>query len=130
LLDMVPKHHHDRCLNDLLSAKSLMMGLRMEASTHLESIQILAQDMKQLDHDHDKLGTPISTNGGLNFERAKAISFAVPAAGLAMGQAGRLAPFMMQVIVFLSTQFCTLFAKAGCSALNCAYAPLRHLAGG
>jgi hypothetical protein len=40
LLDMVPKHHHDRCLNDLLSAKSLMMSLRMEASTHYESIQI------------------------------------------------------------------------------------------
>jgi hypothetical protein len=60
----------------------------MKASRYL-----LAQDMNQLDHDHDKLGTPISTNGGFNLERAKAISFVVPAAGLAMGQAGRLAPF-------------------------------------
>jgi hypothetical protein len=108
LLDMVPKHHHDRCLNDLLSAKSLMMSLRMEASTHYESIQILAQDMNQLDHDHDKLGTPISTNGGFNLERAKAISFVVPAAGLALGQVGRLAPFMMQIIVFLLTRFCII----------------------
>jgi hypothetical protein len=102
MLDMVPKHNHDRCLKDLLTAKSLMMNLRMEASTHLESIQMLVQDMKHLDHDNEVSGTPIGMSGGLSVERVRAISFAVPAAGLAIGQAGRLAPFMMQVIGIFS----------------------------
>jgi hypothetical protein len=111
LLTMVPKHSLDRCLNDLLKTKSLMTNLRMEASTHLEGIQLLVQDMKQLDHDNEGLGTPSSKSGGLSVERARAISFAVPASGLAMGQAGRLAPFMMQVTYTVSYKVCTILQK-------------------
>jgi hypothetical protein len=102
MLDMVPKRNLDCCLNDLLKAKSVMVSLRMQASTHLESIQTLAQDMNHLDHDDEESGNSINNSGGLGIERARAISFAVPAAGLAIGQAGRLAPFMMQVLEILT----------------------------
>jgi hypothetical protein len=113
LLDMVPKHYHDRCLVELLASKSLMMGLKGEVRTHVENIQTLVQDMKQLDQDLERgSASPMIRSGGLSLERARAISFAVPAAGLAMGQAGRLAPFMMQVShVFVILGFAVSFAS-------------------
>ena len=98
LLDTVPKHNHNQCMDELLAAKSLLVNLRREASLHLEEIKVVVEDMKQLELDDEiDFVTDVNWAEGYGIVRSQAISFAVPAEGLATNRSGLLTPFMMQV---------------------------------
>jgi hypothetical protein len=85
---MVPKRRLDDAEYEIANLRSEVM--RLQNSTQGTPLHKLDQSLNDM---------PDASRSSQNKrqEHIPCISFTVPAAGLAMGQAGRLAPFMMQV---------------------------------
>jgi hypothetical protein len=126
IVGMVPRYYLDKSLEDVRTAKSLMLivktdALRLKAKCSAD-IQMLVSDLNELLDQRDteimmlsseveRLSAILASDASSSLSRqqqaraligpgresSRPLSFLVPASGLARGQEGRLAPFMIQV---------------------------------